>query len=139
MKKEMLKELMDKLDYGSLSYVEEHQTIESDSHRIKRFQFDFWRRRFYLITVDHDPLISNNRKGKIPASAVKNFLEAVSDYCDLPDSEYFDKNNPDKRSVWHRAEMFNKHFTWYTAEEPLFEKLEQAFRDLISSLKFETL
>ena len=31
--------------------------------------------------------------------------------------------------------MFNKSFIWYTAEEPLFEKLEQAFRDLLGALK----
>ena len=139
MKKETFEKLIDKLDSGILSYVEEHQVIDSNSDRIRRFQFDFWRRRFYLFTVDHDPLITDTRKGKIPASAAKKFLEAVSDCCDLPDTEYFDKNNTDKEPVWHRAEMFNKHFTWYTAEEPLFEKLEQAFRDLISSLKFETL
>ena len=139
MKKEMFEKLMDKLDKGCLSYVEEHRTIDNKSQSLRRFQFEFWRRRFYLIMVDHNPLITDTKKGKIPASAIKKFFEAVSDYCELPDSEYFENNIPDKGAVWHRAEMFNKQFTWYMAEEPLFEKLEQAFRDLISSLKFETL
>jgi hypothetical protein len=55
----------------------------------------------------------------------------------LPESEYFDKNNLNKSSVLHTAELFNKRFYWYAAEEPLFEKLQQAFRDLLASLKMK--
>ena len=81
------------------------------------------------------PAILNlSSDGIIPTKAIKKFLEAVSDYCELPDSEYFDKNNLNKASVCHTAEMFNRRFYWYAAEKPLFEKLEQAFRDLLGAL-----
>ena len=68
---------------------------------------------------------------KIHEKGYKVGLLKTSSY----NSEYFEKNNTDKGPVRHRAEMFNKRFIWYTAEEPLFEKLEQAFRDLLGALK----
>lgn len=100
----------------------------------KQAAFDFRNQRFDIVTINYGSGITDRKNGNIPAKAIKKFLEAVSDYCELPESEYFDKNNLNKASVCHTAEMFNKRFCWYAAEEPLFEKLEQAFRDLLGAL-----
>ena len=129
--------LMEKLDSGYLSYVEEYRNGDNHGHSIGRFEFDLLHKTFYLNTFDSGSGTTDRKSGKIPAKAVKKFLEAVSDYCELPESEYFDKNNLNKASVLHTAELFNKRFYWYAAEEPLFEKLEQAFRDLLASLKMK--
>ena len=133
--KERFGKLLEKLDGGHLTYVEEYWQADNNSLSTGRFEFDFLRQEFYLDKFDSGSGISDGKRGKIPAGAVKNFLEAVSNCCELPGSEYFEKNNTDKGPVRHRAEMFNKCFIWYTAEEPLFEKLEQAFRDLLGALK----
>ena len=135
--KEMYENLMEKLDSGYLSYVEEYRNGDNHGHSIGRFEFDLLHKTFYLNTFDSGSGTTDRKSGKIPAKAVKKFLEAVSDYCELPESEYFDKNNLNKASVRHTAELFNKRFYWYAAEEPLFEKLEQAFRNLLASLKMK--
>ena len=135
--KEMYENLMEKLDSGYLSYVEEYRNGDNHGHSIGRFEFDLLHQTFYLNTFDSGSGTTDRKSGKIPAKAVKKFLEAVSDYCELPESEYFDKNNLNKASVRHTAELFNKRFYWYAAEEPLFEKLDQAFRHLLASLKMK--
>ena len=135
--KEKTDKLMEKLDSGYLSYVEEYRNGDDRGHSIGRFEFDLLHKTFYLNTFDSGSGTTDRKSGKIPAKAVKKFLEAVSDYCELPESEYFDKNNLNKASVRHTAELFNKRFYWYAAEEPLFEKLDQAFRDLLASLKMK--
>ena len=135
--KEMYENLMEKLDSGYLSYVEEYRNGDDHGHSIGRFEFDLLHQTFYLNTFDSGSGTTDRKSGKIPAKAVKKFLEAVSDYCELPESEYYDKNNLNKASVRHTAELFNKRFYWYAAEEPLFEKLEQAFRNLLASLKMK--
>ena len=135
--KEKIDKLMEKLDSGYLSYVEEYRNGDDRGHSLGRFEFDLLHKTFYLDTFDSGSGTTDRKSGKIPAKAVKKFLEAVSDYCELPESEYFDKNNLNKASVLHTAELFNKRFYWYAAEEPLFEKLQQAFRDLLASLKMK--
>ena len=135
--KEKIDKLMEKLDSGYLTYVEEYRNGDDHGHSIGRFEFDLLHQTFYLNTFDSGLGTTDRKSGKIPAKAVKKFLEAVSDYCELPESEYFEKNNLNKASVRHTAELFNKRFYWYTAEEPLFEKLEQAFQDLLASLKMK--
>ena len=135
--KEKTDKLMEKLDSGYLSYVEEYRNGDDRGHSLGRFEFDLLHKTFYLNTFDSGSGTTDRKSGKIPAKAVKKFLEAVSDYCELPESEYFDKNNLNKASVLHTAELFNKRFYWYAAEEPLFEKLEQAFRNLLASLKMK--
>lgn len=132
--KEMYEKLMEKLDCGCLSYVEEYRNGDNNGHSIGRFTFDFRNQRFDIVTINSGSGITDRKKGVIPTKAVKKFLEAVSEYCELPEPEYFDKNNLNKASVCHTAEMFNRRFCWYAAEEPLFEKLEQAFRDLLGAL-----
>jgi hypothetical protein len=136
-KKETYKNLMEKLDHGCLSYVEEYRNGDNNGHSIGKFIFDLRNQAFDIVTINSGSGITDRKSGKIPAGAVKKFLEAVSDYCELPESGYYDKNNPDKASVCHTAEMFNKRFYWYAAEDPLFEKLEQAFRNLLASLKMK--
>ena len=132
--KEKTDKLMEKLDSGYLSYVEEYWNGDNHGHSLGRFEFDLLHQTFYLNTFDSGSGTTDRKSGKIPAKAVKKFLEAVSDYCELPESEYFDKNNLNKASVRHTAELFNKRFYWYAAEEPLFEKLDQAFRNLLGAL-----
>ena len=104
--KERFGKLLEKLDCGHLTYVEEYWQADNNSLSTGRFEFDFLRQEFYLDKFDSVSGISDGKRGKIPAGAVKNFLEAVSDCCELPDSEYFEKNNTDKGPVRHRAEMF---------------------------------
>ena len=135
--KEMYENLMEKLGSGYLSYIEEYRNGDNNGRSIGRFTFDFRNQRFDIVTINSGSGTTDRKSGKIPAKAVKKFLEAVSDYCELPESEYFDKNNLNKASVRHTAELFNKRFYWYAAEEPLFEKLEQAFRNLLASLKMK--
>ena len=135
--KEMYENLMEKLDSGYLSYVEEYRNGDNHGHSLGRFEFDLLHKTFYLNTFDSGSGTTDRKSGKIPAKAVKKFLEAVSDYCELPDSDYCENNNLNKGAVRHRAEMFNKRFIWHTAEEPLFEKLDQAFRDLLGLLRIK--
>ena len=135
--KEMYENLMEKLDSGYLSYVEEYRNGDDHGHSIGRFEFDLLHQAFYLDTFDSDSGVPDRKSGKIPERAVKRFLETVSDYCELPDSDYCENNNLNKGAVRHRAEMFNKRFIWHTAEEPLFEKLDQAFRDLLGLLRIK--
>ena len=35
------------------------------------------------------------------------------------------------RTVRHRAEMFNKRFIWYTAEEPLFDPAHDEMEQMV--------
>ena len=135
--KEKIDKLMEKLDSGYLSYVEEYRNGDDHGHSIGRFEFDLLHQAFYLDTFDSDSGVPDRKSGKIPERAVKRFLETVSDYCELPDSDYCENNNLNKGAVRHRAEMFNKRFIWHTAEEPLFEKLDQAFRDLLGLLRIK--
>ena len=135
--KEMYENLMEKLGSGYLSYIEEYRNGDNNGRSIGRFTFDFRNQRFDIVTINSGSGTTDRKSGKIPAKAVKRFLDAVSDYCNLPESEYFDKNNLNKASVCHTAELFNKRFYWYAAEEPLFEKLDQAFRNLLASLKMK--
>ena len=135
--KEKIDKLMEKLDSGYLSYVEEYRNGDNHGHSIGRFEFDLLHKTFYLNTFDSGSGTTDRKSGKIPERAVKRFLETVSDYCELPDSDYCENNNLNKGAVRHRAEMFNKRFIWHTAEEPLFEKLDQAFRDLLGLLRIK--
>jgi len=135
--KEMFAKLMKKLDCGRLSYVEEYWNAENNSLRTGRFEFDLLHQAFYLDTFDSGSGVADKKNGKIPERAVKKFLEAISDYSELTDSDYHENNNLNKGAVRHRAEMFNKRFIWHTAEEPLFEKLDQAFRDLLGLLRLK--
>ena len=135
--KEKIDKLMEKLDSGYLSYVEEYRNGDDHGHSIGRFEFDLLHQAFYLDTFDSDSGVPDRKSGKIPERAVKRFLETVSDYCELPDSDYCENNNLNKGAVRHRAEMFNKRFIWHTVEEPLFEKLDQAFRDLLGLLRIK--
>ena len=132
--KEMYENLMEKLGSGYLSYIEEYRNGDNNGRSIGRFTFDFRNQRFDIVTINSGSGTTDRKSGKIPAKAVKKFLEAVSDYCELPESEYIDINKLNKASVLHTAEMFNKRFYWYAAEEPLFEKLDQAFRNLLGAL-----
>ena len=135
--KEKIDKLMEKLDSGYLSYVEEYRNGDDRGHSLGRFEFDLLHKTFYLNTFDSGSGTTDRKSGKIPERAVKRFLETVSDYCELPDSDYCENNNLNKGAVRHRAEMFNKRFIWHTAEEPLFEKLDQAFRDLLGLLRIK--